>query len=79
MIDENEIIPAAEFWHDLQDAGVRLTARYSANGRMRFCQKRDGEAFLISVHANYPRYMVNKILSENGFFSVPLYTSEQAS
>lgn len=78
MLDPNEIIPASEFWADLEDAGVTVTAQYSANGRMRFCLKRDGERFVVSVHKQYPRYMVNKTLEENGFFDVPLYNSEQA-
>ena len=78
MLDPNEIIAASEFWADLEDAGVRLTPQYSANGRMRFCLKRDGERFVVSVHSDYPRYMVNKILEENGFFSVPMYSSDQA-
>ncbi len=78
MLDQNEIISANEFWADLVDCGVQLTSQYSANGKMRFCRKPDGEFFVVSVHENYPRYMVNKILEENGLFAVPIYTSEQA-
>lgn len=79
MLDQNEIILAQEFWADLEDAGARPTGQYSANGRMRFCLKKDGEKFLVSVHEKYPRCMVNKVLEENGFFSIPLYNNEKAS
>lgn len=68
-------IPAADFWAGLQEAGVRVTEEYTANGAARFCKQSDGELFTVSVHDYYPQHMINKVLSENGFFSVPLYNN----
>jgi hypothetical protein len=70
-----ELIPAAVFWAELERCGVGLTNKYTKNGKQRFCTQKDGECFLVSVHEQYPLSMVDKVLFENGFFAVPLYTN----
>jgi len=68
-------ISADVFWRNLKSAGMVLTDEYSADGKSRFCKRKDGEMMTVSVHDEYPDYMVNKVLTEAGFFDLPLYNS----
>lgn len=68
---------AEQFWEQLEEHGVKLTDKYSANGAVRFCRKRDGELFTVSVHDRYPYILVDKVLQENGFMDIPIYNSSQ--
>ena len=74
-VDETGWLGAAVFWAELERCGVGLTNKYTRDGNQRFCKQKDGELFLVSVHPRYPKYMVDKVLRENGFFSVPLYNN----
>lgn len=67
------MLPAAEFWAELERAGVPLTDDYSPDGLSRYCWAKDGELFAVSVHDEYPKYMVSKVLMENGYMAMPLY------
>jgi len=78
-MSEPDNIPAVEFWAELEKSGVGLTDRYASKGASRFCTQKDGEFFTVSVHEYYPRYMVNKVLEENGFFHVSLYNNIDAT
>lgn len=72
------MLSAVEFWSALEQYGMVATDEYTADGNSRFCRRRDGELCVVSVHAEYPAYVIDKVLSENGFMDVPLYNSGQA-
>ena len=71
------MLTADEFWSALEQYGMVPTDNYTADGNARFCIKRDGEKCVVSVHAAYPAYVIDKVLIENGFMDVPLYNSSQ--
>jgi hypothetical protein len=74
-VEKTQWLEAEVFWAQLERYGVGLTEKYTRDRKQRFCKRRDGEHFLVSVHKRYPDYMVDKVLKENGFFNLPLYDS----
>lgn len=72
---EPKTLSADEFWKMLQGYGMCPTDSYTADGRSRFCRKQDGEICIVSVHTEYPDYIVDRVLINNGFMDMPLYNN----
>lgn len=70
-----KMLSAEEFWGMLEKYGMAPTESYTADGRSRFCKRKDGEICVVSVHDQYPDYVVDKVLFENGFMDIPLYNN----
>ena len=72
---EPKMLSPEEFWATLEKYGMIPTEAYTADGRSRFCRRKDGETCVVSVHDVYPDYIVDKVLFENGFMDIPLYNN----
>lgn len=72
---EPKMISADEFWDTLRRYGMEVTDAFTADGQSRFCKCKDGEACVVSVHDEYPDYIIDRVLADNGFMSIPLYNN----
>jgi hypothetical protein len=70
---EPRMLSADEFWDALRKYGMETTDSYTADGRSRFCKRKDGQICVVSVHDSYPEYIVDRVLIDNGFMDIPLY------
>ena len=65
----------AEFEAKLSEIGFRATGRLSDDGLTQLWRKPDRELIVISVHDEYPDYVLDKVLEECGLYWLPLYDS----
>lgn len=70
---ETRFYSADEFWDILQKHGMELTDSYTADGRSRFGKRRNGDWCVLSVHDQYPEYVVDRVLIECGYLPPPEY------
>lgn len=69
---EIKFYSADEFWDILQAHGMEL-GDYTADGRSRFAKRSNGDWCVLSVHDQYPEYVVDRILRECGYLPPPTY------